>query len=463
MAEFPRYESKGQLTTQQPAPLTPTDNTGAVVAETGQKIGSSLQDIAMKFNETMIATRRTVAKVNSADAIDEIHQQATLDGNVANQKDYVAKLEESKQKNLQGLDPLGKLEITHDYNNAGIQLTNIYRNKNLELNTVAVDRRIQRLEQNPTPDSLAHIKNLLHKEVASNRLKPEFAYKREVEAEKEIKQNTFLIDLNKDPAISEKKLNTNAYGFDIDKLEKAKQHQEYAVRMANVETTHELIDMANNGLDIKQPLEEAFLTKRIANSTYKALQEQTNSKVGPTAGTDNQTYYDITHYLLSKDADPVQATNRIIKANSEGKLSLVDMKKIYDMHLIPTPEGRKSIDDAFSNGKFEQIKAVYDANEKAMTDKKQWWRTGFGLFNQNTAGPDKEKKVAESTQKLVDAVNQEQIKPEDIPVAAEKILSSERLKQHPTWAALPEKGRKGVDRFGNKVIVYPNGRVVRAE
>ena len=78
---YQRYDSKGDLTTQQPAHLLTAETLPAVSRQaeiTQQKgeIGKQIADIGLKLDAGIMSTRKTVAEVNSADAIADIHQRA---------------------------------------------------------------------------------------------------------------------------------------------------------------------------------------------------------------------------------------------------------------------------------------------------------------------------------------------------------------------------------------------------
>jgi hypothetical protein len=240
----------------------------------------------------------------------------------------------------------------------------------------------------------------------------------------------------------------------------------FVERVKRQELTHDLINQANNGVLTGPKLEEAFLTKQISNTTYNSLQDNVISPVGPTSGTDKQTYYELTRYLLSDRANPEEAINRILNANSQGKLSRNDQKKLYEMHIMPTEAGNVSVIDAVNNqsqAKFDQMKAQYDERVKAINEHRRWFSPAFKTFDAYFTGPTKEDDVADATQQLIDSIQSNKIRNEDIPAEADKILGQSNLKKHPEWMALPKNGRTGTDRYGNKVIVYPDGRVVRAQ
>lgn len=260
----------------------------------------------------------------------------------------------------------------------------------------------------------------------------------------------------------------------IDQMTKRiEKNSAFIEKVKKQETTHNLTVLANNGLLTGPKLEEAFLTKSISNTTYNSLHENTISPVGPTSGTDKQTYYNLTHYLLSDNANPEEAIKRILDANSQGKLSREDQKKLYEMHIMPTDAGNVSVADSVNNqsqAKFDQMKSAYDAQVKALNDKKHWWKPAFKTFDAYFTGPTKEADVTDATRQLIDNVQKNSIKNEDIPAEANKIVGMSNLKKRPEWSSLPEKGRPAHDRFSPKdasgrkiddLIVFPDGRVIR--
>lgn len=194
MPIFPRYESKAQLTTQAPS-------VGAVADTSGQKleqvagVANKVADLSVKMAEARKSTQKTVASVNSADAILDIHQRALVDPDPNKIKDYQADLEKSRNKNTEGLDDLATLQINHDYNVANIQLQNLFHKKNLELDTIATKRKIDQEINNPTIASLPRIKALLNEKIKKGLIDPSAAYAEEEKANRDLGVNRINKDL----------------------------------------------------------------------------------------------------------------------------------------------------------------------------------------------------------------------------------------------------------------------------
>lgn len=243
------------------------------------------------------------------------------------------------------------------------------------------------------------------------------------------------------------------------------QHQskqaEYIKRQDKV---HELTMLSNSNLLTGPILEEAFITKQISNTTYKSLQENLDSPVGPTASTDNKTYYDITTQLAEGKLKPEEAVEKILDANTKGKLSKVDAKKIYEMHLTPNgndPQSLADIEAANQSTGFDKMNNGFNARLAAIKDKQGWISSALKNFRDYYTGVDKEAQIAVAHQKLSDSIQRNKVQNKDIPAEADKVIAQDMLKKHPEWGSLPKEGKKGKDRHGNPVIVYPDGRVVR--
>lgn len=483
MPLFPRYQSKGRLTTQTPSPMAPEDNSGKIVQGLGE-VANKGMDIALKFEDSMKSTRNTVATVDHKSELLDIEQRALSDPDPNNQKMYMSELQKSYQKHSQGLDYVDAKKLALENQVAGIQLDNVFKKKWLEVDSLAVNKFVDQQIANPGPDSFPKIKNILAEKIRTGHMDQTTAYEIEKKANNDlgvarVSNDIFGAQTQEQVSAVKEGLTSGSYeagGVVIDPKEKLKllrsietrgrqitTNDNFANKVARQKDTHELIDLSNNGLLTPGKLEEYFKTERISNSTYTALQEKIDSPVGPTANTDPQTYYDITNALLKDDLEPEKAIERILKANASGKLSPDDAKKIYEMHLIPSDDGFKSLSQSQGGSEFDKMKQGFDAEIQAVKDKRNWFKAAFKTFNEFFSGPDKEKMVAGATQKLLNLVKENKLQDKNIPEAADWVVAQENVKKHPDWAKLPENGKRGRDRYGNKVIVYPDGRVVRSE
>lgn len=479
MPTYPtRYNSQATPTTQQPSAFTSLDKSGSAMSQGGQELGNTMANVGIKWANAIDTIQETSAQAKFKSGMLDIQSRASSDPDYNNSDQYYKEIEKLKNDSLGGFasnSAKSKTALDLDYQAqvGQIQVQNIYKKKIIDVGQASTLNLLDNESKIAGPDIEGRINNILAPQVASG----VFSHKQaEVLSQKyttEGKFNNFYSDMSASREEAGKNLDTNSYGFDAKELSQARtklkqqvSKDNYMQRIERANLTHDLMDQANNGILAASTLEEAFLTKGISNSTYKSLQENANGNVGPTARTDPQTYYDLTHYLLREDADPDTAIQRILDANSQGKLSREDQKKLYSMHLTPSEEGNQSIQDMVNQkpqDDFDKMKAQYDDRIKSINDKRGWFKPAFTSFNENFTGPEKEKNVAEAQMKLVETIQKDNVKNEDIPKVADKIIGESNLKKHPEWASLPETGKEGVDRFGNRVLVYPDGRVVRKQ
>lgn len=265
-------------------------------------------------------------------------------------------------------------------------------------------------------------------------------------------------------------------GIDADIIDKATRSAEiqirqntvkahFAERIRRADDTHELVDLANNGLLKADKLEEYFKTKRISNSLYNDLQQKIDSVVGPTADTDPQTYYDLTNSLLDEKVDREKVTHDILKANADGKLSALDAKKIYEMHLTPSGDQFTSLQDQATTqtgDDFAKIKNAYDAKNKSIEDKRKWLKPAIDAITSFFTGPTKLTDTVSAIKQLYDNISKNKTPNDGIQSEADKIIGQENLKKYPNiFAGASENGTDGWARGGIPVTVYKDGRVVR--
>lgn len=195
MPDFPRYSSKGQLTTQQPSVEAPIDNTGDVVAKTGNQIGGAIQEQSLKWAEAIDSTRRTVADVNHESDINDAQQQFNVDADPNNQQKYTDMIQKSYEKNSQGLSPLDAKKLSLKTQVAKIQIDNMAKKKWLQVDSLAVDKFIDLQTANPTDASLPRIKELLAQKVSSGHIDATTAYEKERKANADLGVNRINQDL----------------------------------------------------------------------------------------------------------------------------------------------------------------------------------------------------------------------------------------------------------------------------
>lgn len=225
MPKFPRYESKGTLTTQQPSVLT-TPSTDAQITEALGETAGQVQDTTTKFAKARASSMNTVALANHKGDILDIESRAALDPDPNNQSKYLDEIKKSNQKYSENLGAEGKLNLGLESRLAGIKIGAAFKKKEIEIDNVATQRLIDYEVNNPQPDSFAKVQTLLEEKKKLGFISEEQAYKIEEKAKKDFKFNTFTRDLQLYPDLADNRLKRNEYGFDISELEKARTIQE---------------------------------------------------------------------------------------------------------------------------------------------------------------------------------------------------------------------------------------------
>lgn len=489
MPEFPRYFSKGKLDVNLPAVPSPVDSSAKGIEAMG-KVGDVLADSSKRWLNATDTTQKLISYNSFAAARDDITTQAKNDPNSDNAQKYYNMLDKAKAKSLEGFSSkLAETEMTTQLNYHArvgqVQIESMYKDKMTHTYQAELLKFADNEVKHPTPASLSNIQTEVNKGLSTGLIFPDDAYKfmdkqNDALGKSRVDNDIFLADTSAQLDAIKTALKSGAYeqgGVTIDGKDKlqmlrsievrqrqAVTNENFIARVARQEKTFELMDLANDGLLTPSTLEEAFLTKQIANTTYNSMQKNMESPVGPTADTDKQTYYNLTHMLLDDKTDPEKALTALLDANTAGKLSTEDTKKLYEMHLIPSKAAEgdfQSLSETKGGSDFEKMKAAFDAKVEAVANKRNWFRAAFKSIN--TYFSSSTSRVTDATQKLVDNVQTKQIKNEDLPAEADKIIGQENLKQHPDWATLPKTGKQGVDRFGNKVTVFPDGRVIKSQ
>lgn len=196
MPNFPRYQSKGVLTTQQPSVQAVEDTSGEIITKVGE-VGKTVQDVAVKYDAAMKSTRKTVAITNNKTEIQNIQQEFQNKPlpTESDYKDVQARIEKARLKNSEGLDSLSAMELNYDSKVAGFQIENIFKKKNIELDTIATDRAISLEVNNPRDGSFPQIQALLKEKLALGLIDPSVAYQKEVKANADLGVNRINRDL----------------------------------------------------------------------------------------------------------------------------------------------------------------------------------------------------------------------------------------------------------------------------
>lgn len=226
MPEFPRYQSKGTLTTQQPSVQAPSDTSGQILEKVGQ-VGNAVQDIAVKWSNVIDTVQKTTSQANFKTGMLDIQQRAATDPDYNNSNQYYKEIENLKTESLKGFSSKSAenemaLNLNYEAKVGKIQIQNLYRKKMIDVGQASALKLIDTEVNNPSPASLGNIQNILNTQVQAGVFDHKDAYKIYQDKEQEVKFNSFLVDFRSNPVEAEKEFNANAYGMNIETAEKAR-------------------------------------------------------------------------------------------------------------------------------------------------------------------------------------------------------------------------------------------------
>jgi len=491
MPEYPRYESKVNLSRQRVAGQSTQDTSYKNIEQAG-KVANQVQELNMKW----MAADDTIKATSEANRRKVAIAQANTDAANDNSTDLDT-LNKNHQKRTRELDrelntdkPTFAFKSSTATNEANAsyesfvgkaQMQNLYQKKKVDIGQTESLKLIASNVSIPTIDSLNKIKANLEDQVAAGIFDNKDAHVLLQKANDDLGKNRVSKDLYNATTVEEARaikegIRSGAYeagGVTIEAKEKSTlmksaevterriiTNNRFEDRVIREAKTHDLIQQANAGVLDPAELEEAFNNKEISNSTFNGLRDWTTSFVGPSAETDNATYHNLIQSLLV-ETDMEKARMSILNANSEGKLSRKDAEKMYNMHFgsSSNPSLAESMGKEKTGTDFDKMKADYDAEQESLKDKNNYLKAAYNIVA-GFFGADKDEKITEAMRNVYTNALSGDGEAKDIPIEADKEVARQNLKKHPEWAKLPEKGLAGVDRFGNSVTVYPDGRVV---
>lgn len=169
MPEFPRYESKSQINSQQTSAFAGRDTTGQMIEKVGQ-VGTQVQDAAIKWSNAVDTIQKTTAQANFKNGMLDIQQRALGDPEYNNSDRYYKEIEKLKTDSLKGFSSRlaeGEMSLDLDYQAkvGEIQIQNVYKKKMIDVGQTSSLKLIDAEVQNPTESSLANIRAELGRQV----------------------------------------------------------------------------------------------------------------------------------------------------------------------------------------------------------------------------------------------------------------------------------------------------------
>lgn len=346
MPDFPRYQSKGQLTTQQPSVEAPTDTTGQML-ETGAKVAGQVSDVALKWSNAVDTIQKTTAQANFKTGMLDITQRAQNDPNYKNSDQYFREIDKLKTDNLKGFQSKTAetemaIEFGYDSQVGKIQIDNLYKKKLGDVGQASILKNLEHMSTNAN-DLEKRIDKFLAPQIRDQIISHEQAYKLKEKYVTQGKFNSFLQDFRSNPVEAEKKFNKDAYGLDIETAEKARsklkelkvlqKEQEgnlfgdMTLKLTTSELSEDEIDeaIALNKNNPNEGITEAH-GKRLKDGLYKDVTKRIGTK-------EFKKYKQALDFVFSSSAqDRIKGYEAVLEAHNEGldKEETKFLKQILD-------------------------------------------------------------------------------------------------------------------------------------
>lgn len=474
--EFPRYESKGQLTTQTNSAQAPTD-TSAKMLEQTSKVGQSLQDVSIKWMNAVDTIQETTANANFKIGMEDIKNRAQNDPNYNNSDQYFKEIEKLKSDNLKGFSSkstANKMAINFGYEAkvGQIQIQNLYKKKMIDVGQVSADKlinsEIDYANENPD-NAFSNIKIILDKQVQAGIYSA-------TEAQKKYKESVKTIGaliVSNDPSTQEdqsvvlaelRKGDQGKYAEipPDDRLDliKASQQRIFNNNQTYKRDTQDASNLRSNALidklasgeatikDIEAEMavpEESGGMKRSQLLTYqralisgvkgnldRMLQEKTPDHDPTKRAKDVKSYIDLIDNFIDSKTDQWKAKEMLASAFEDGIIN--------------------SKEQQFLNGLKQNLKDIeFNRNTSPIAIAIKGLKNFFRVQSNSS-----DEVIARNIKTLIGDVSSG-TQPE---VALRKILSKEVSSRIPDLANYPKTGKLKRDGNGNIIRVFPDGSYI---
>lgn len=347
MPPFPRYQSKGQLTTQKPA-VDAVANTDAQISETRAQMGQAVSENSLKWVNALDTIQKTTALANFKTGMADIQNRALNDPNYNNSEQYYSEIKKLKDDNLKGFSTKTAetemaLNFGYESQVGSIQVENIFKKKALDMGRASTLRLLDQESSNPSPNMESNISGILSAQIDKGIFSHEEGYKLEQDHIKAGRYNAFLADVNTDPALAQARLEKNEYGLDALSLDKAKKYK-VALTKKNEEfrketqlaTANELAEkLVNNTLtpeDVQSPLVAGTLDAERALNYELAIagpEEWSKFASAVEQGTKSKMITDLLEKATADDVETkLNIVNSAIQNYNDGNLNKDDMRFI---------------------------------------------------------------------------------------------------------------------------------------
>jgi len=279
--------------------------------------------------------------------------------------------------------------------------------------------------------------------VSENFINADDAQKIKDKTTKDARHANFIYDMQSNPAVAGEKLASNAYGFDVEKLGKAKAQYDREINKIqnDNEEALELKKLNNEPIDINSVIDQANKEKIRPKFASTFLKNITDPKIN--IKTDPSTYENIMNMIMSNNTKASVIRDAIESARGS-KLSDSDADSLYYVK---------------HQGKDVSVyKDFYDETHKSSV----WWQSAINYMK--GAAVNTFNNMAMFPILMNSFITQSKgMSPEKVPELAVKVINDKFIEENPEIKDFP-KGRVGIDRAtGVKYRFFPDGHKERIE
>lgn len=473
MPDFPRYQSKGDLTTQQPSVQAVTDNTGEVVAQAGAKVGGAIQENTLKWSNAVDTIQKTTSQANFKSGMLDIQQRAANDPNYNNSDQYVKEIEKLRADSLKGFSSKTaetEMAIDLDYESkvGQVSIDNLYKKKLIDVGQTSALKLIDGELSNPTDSSKINIQKIIDSQVKAGIFSTKDGYDLYNKSIKNLVEfdvaNDTATEESQSAVLKELKKGENGKYADVpgdvrlDLIKATQQrifnnNQTYKRDVADSQNlrSNALIDKFASGeatlrdIEAEESIpEESGGIKREQLYSYKKsmlsgikgnldrmLQEKTPDGDTTKRSKDVRKYLDLINNFLDNKVDQWKAKEILASSYADGIINEREQKFLNDM--------KQNLNDI----EFNRSTSLANTVIKGVKD--------FLNFQSNASDEDIARNIKTLVGELAEGKDPEE--------SGKKIISKEAMKFFPDYSSYPEQGKEKQDKNGNRFLVFPDGTI----
>lgn len=433
MPKIPQYTRQQSLTTQSPNIERNAASFGAVsgaqaqlgntIAQAGASVADTANDMYAKFEQAKNYHEELASDVNLVNSISSITDKAQQDPNIEkNLQQYDNELNTGLNESLKGIsDPTtrdkallqGKVKLA----TVSASLRDLAR-KNIGEKTIVdaqtmiklnVDKFAQTNDKTFLADAIDQIDTLQN----GGFLSPEKAYALKVKTTDSARDASFSYDLQNNPAEAGKKLDNNAYGFDVEKLGRAKdQYDREMKKVRNVNEEGVLDSYLNGNLkveDVKALRDQGKVDAKFAISMTDKLKKGNSYKTDPTK------YMEAVDVLLSPNMTAKGKRDYLMELLNTQQISDSDFKSLYRNGI----SGGASLATMYMAEKMTEDEKLQ--NESKTPSDINWLRSAVNTIKNSDALVGELDRPA-TIMKLFDSISAENLQGKNITEKAKSLI-----------------------------------------